>query len=97
MSIYDLHFDMKQFLCHLFGIAKNGGGTLQYIFFTPKKELIESNPFCQEIYKKIKEEISNIWNCEGIKQMCMNNNIQLPEPMMVDISSIKDIVLQNIL
>ena len=36
-SIYNLHFDMKQFLCHLFGIAKNGGGTLQYIFFFTKK------------------------------------------------------------
>ncbi len=97
MSIYDLRFDMKQFLCHLFGIAKNGGGTLQYIFFQPKKELMEKKSFCTEIYKKLEDEISAIWNSEIIKNMCNNNKIELPKSKMVDVSTITDIVLQNII
>ena len=96
-SIYDLRFDMKQLLCHLFGIAKNGGGTLQYIFFTPKKDFVETNPICKEIYKTLNDEIKSIWNCAEIKKMCKENNIHLPEPMFIDVSTIKDIVLQNIL
>ncbi|MBR5032439.1 MAG: hypothetical protein IKX70_02065 [Treponema sp.] len=95
-SIYKLHFDMKQFLCHLFGIANNGGGTLQYIFFTPKKELIKSNQFCKDIYKALKEEIESIWRSESIRKMCQDNNIKLPKPLMVEVSTINDIVFQNI-
>lgn len=95
-SIYALRFDMKQFLCHLFGIAKNSGGTLQYIFFTPKKELAETNEIAKAIYEKLNKEIETIWNCDSIKKMCKENNIHLPEPLMIDVSTIKDIILQNI-
>ncbi len=95
ISIYDLRFDMKQFLCHLFGLANNGGGILQYIFFQPKKELIEINPFCKGIYAKLQEEILSIWDCAGIKRMCKNNNIQIEKPQMIDVSTIDDIVLRN--
>ena len=94
-SIYSLHFDMKQFLCHLFGIARNGGGTLQYIFFTPKKELIEKNNFCKEIYKELENEINQIWNCEKIKAMINNFKIKLPHPQMIDVSTIDDVVLRS--
>lgn len=95
-SIYSLHFDMKQLLCHLFGIAKNGGGTLQYIFFTPKKKLIENNDFCKEIYKELETEINQIWNCNKIKTMIKTFNIELPHPQMVDVSTIDDVVINNL-
>ena len=95
-SIYDLRFDMKQFLCHLFGIAKNGGGTLQYIFFTPKKELIENNDFCKDTYNKLENEINQIWNCEKIKAMTTNFKIKLPHPQMIDVSTIEDVVMKKI-
>lgn len=94
-SIYSLHFDMKQLLCHLFGIARNGGGTLQYIFFTPKKELIENNEFCRNIYKELENEINQIWHCEKITTMINNFKIKLPHPQMIDVSSIEDVVLKN--
>lgn len=94
-SIYDLHFDMKQLLCHLFGIARNGGGTLQYIFFTPKKELIENNEFCRNMYKELEKEINQIWHCEKITTMINNFKIKLPHPQMIDVSSIEDVVLKN--
>ena len=94
-SIYSLHFDMKQLLCHLFGIARNGGGTLQYIFFTPKKELIENNEFCRNIYKELENEINQIWYCEKITTMINNFKIKLPHPQMIDVSSIEDVVLKN--
>lgn len=94
-SIYSLHFDMKQLLCHLFGIARNGGGTLQYIFFTPKKELIENNEFCRNMYKELENEIDQIWHCEKITMMINNFKIKLPHPQMIDVSSIEDVVLKN--
>lgn len=95
-SIYDLHFDMKQLLCHLFGIAKNGGGKLQYIFFTPKKELIENNEFCRNMYKELEEEINQIWHCEKIKAMINSCNIKLPPPQMIDVSTIDDVIINNL-
>lgn len=95
-SIYNLHFDMKQFLCHLFGIAKNGGGTLQYIFFTPKKDLIENNDFCRDIYKELENEINLIWNCEKIKAMTKKFKIKLPQPQMIEVSTMEDVVMKNI-
>ncbi len=94
-SIYSLHFDMKQLLCHLFGIARNGGGTLQYIFFTPKKEFIENNEFCKNIYKELENEINQIWHCEKITTMINNFKIKLPHPQMIDVSLIEDVVLKN--
>lgn len=95
-SIYDLRFDMKQFLCHLFGIAKNGGGTLQYIFFTPKKELIEKNDFCRNMYKELEAEINQIWKCKKIATMIKNFKIKLPQPKMIDVSTIDDVVIRNL-
>ena len=86
---------MKQLLCHLFGIARNGGGTLQYIFFTPKKELIENNEFCRNMYKELENEIDQIWHCEKITMMINNFKIKLPHPQMIDVSSIEDVVLKN--
>lgn len=94
-SIYSLHFDMKQLLCHLFGIARKGGGTLQYIFFTPKKDLIENNDFCKDLYNKLENEINQIWHCEKITTMINNFKIKLPHPQMIDVSSIEDVVIKN--
>ena len=78
-SIYDLHFDMKQFLCHLFGLANHNGGTLQYIFFTPNKKMIDNNIECKKLYEKLNEEIEMIWSSKVIAKMIQDNNIILPK------------------
>ncbi len=92
-SIYNLHFDMKQLLCHLFGLANNTGGTLQYIFFTPSKKIIENNEACQNFYKELNEEIEMIWSSKVIVKMIQENNITLPKPKMIDISKIDDFIM----
>lgn len=94
-SIYKLHFDVKQFLCHLFGLAHNGGGCLQYIFFTPKNELISSNSECSAFYRTLDEEIDKIWTSPIIQNMLKNNNIKLPKPLKIQVSEIKDFILQK--
>ena len=92
-SIYSWHFDVKQFLCHLFGIAKKGGGNLQYIFFTPSHELINKNSWCTDFYNKLDEEINNLWNSPKIQIMLKNCNIELPKPLKIQVSEIEDFIL----
>lgn len=96
-SIYYLEFDMKQFLCHLMGLANNGGGKLQYVFFTPSVKEIELNALCKEVYSTLHNEIDEIWNCSVIKNMCNKYNITLLKPMEVPVSDIDDFVLSNII
>lgn len=96
-SIYKLHFDVKQFLCHLFGLAHNDGGILQYIFFTPKEALISQNLFCKQIYDELKTEINMFWNeSPKIKKMINTYKIELPKPQMIDVSTIDDFVMNKL-
>ena len=92
-SIYSLHFDIKQFLCHLFGIAKKGGGNLQYIFFTPSNELINKNSWCTDFYNTLDEEIKNLWNSPKIQDMLKTYNIELSKPLKIQVSEIEDFIL----
>lgn len=94
-SIYDLHFDFKQFLCHLFGLANHNGGTLQYIFFTPSKQTIDKNIKCQKLYEELDKEIKMIWSSKVIKKMIKDNSIILPKPSMINITSIDDFICKN--
>ena len=95
-SIYELHFDMKQLICHLVGLEKNGGGKLQYIFFTPSEKLIKENNWCLELYKELHTEIQLIWNRPVIKGMINKANITLCEPLKIEIQNIDDFVLDSI-
>ena len=95
-SIYELHFDMKQLLCHLLGLEKNGGGKLQYIFFTPSEKLIKENDWCLNLYKKLHTEIEVIWNSPVINKMFDKANITLCEPLEIEIQNIDDFVLDSI-
>ena len=91
-----LRFDMKQFICHLLGMANNGGGKLQYIFFTPSKRLIEQACWCKEIYNELDKELSKIWNSNVITQMCKQNRISLLPPYKIEVQKIKDFVLEKL-
>ncbi len=95
-SIYDLHFDFKQFLCHLFGLANHNGGTLQYNFFTPSQKIIDQNIQCQKLYEVLYKEFEMIWSSKVIKKMIKDNNIILPKPNMIDISKINDFILKQL-
>lgn len=65
-------------------------------FFTPKKDLIENNDFCRDIYKELENEINLIWNCEKIKAMTKKFKIKLPQPQMIEVSTMEDVVMKNI-
>lgn len=95
-SIYELHFDMKQLICHLLGLEKNGGGKLQYILFTPSEKLIKENVWCLDLYEKLHEEIQIIWNSPVIKGMINKADITLCKPLEIEIQNIDDFVLSSI-
>lgn len=72
-------FDIKQFLCHLMGIAsqKNEESTLVYMFFKPKSEDVETQCKINETFKELKDEIEKIFKSKPIRTFCGRNNIKL--------------------
>lgn len=95
-SIYNLSFDFKQLICHLLGLANNNGGKLQYIFFTPNNHLIELNKSCQKLYENLRSEITEIWNCPVIQTMCSKYKITLLQPIYIQISHVRDFVIEQL-
>ena len=97
---YELHFNVKQLLCHLMAIAYGNKGkkaTLQYIIYTPACAEIKKSQALTELYANLKEEIDEIWNCQKIKDFCdrNNHNISLPKPRFREINTIKDTVYEQ--
>lgn len=92
LSIYDLHFDFKQFICHLLGIANEGGGTLEYVFFTPSEEMKKN---FDGIYKKLNTEIKEIKASPKIRKMCEENNIKIGFTY-ISVDTVEDFVVKRI-
>lgn len=91
-SIYDLRFDFKQFICHLLGIANEGGGTLKYVFFTPSEKMKKN---FDDIYKKLNTEIKEIKASQKIRKMCEENNIKI-DFTYKSVDTVEDFVLKRI-
>ena len=78
-------FDIKQFLCHLMGIASKMNdetqskkeSTLVYLFFKPKTDDIEINNKIDKVFRDLKTEIDLIFGCKPIKTFAEKNNIKL--------------------
>ena len=72
------HFDIKQLFTHLCAIIKDNklleNRKLQYVFFTPNKELIKGTQI-EEVYKELQNEIDDIVNSEVIRMAKDKYNI----------------------
>lgn len=80
LSDKQTRFDVKQFICHLLGIAQQSKGKnakLVYLFFKPlaKEEAISKE--IDLIFAELKEEIKAIFSCSIIREFCEENQIEL--------------------
>lgn len=76
-----VRFDIKQFLCHLLGIAsqkdKGVPAQLVYLFFKPKMDLENEQIQVDEVFEELKDEIRNIFSSKPIQNFTSKNNIKL--------------------
>ena len=79
-------FDVRQFICHLLGIAGKEGKrpcTLQYIFFRPNLGAFSkvSEDECQKrldgVYGELEKEVRDVFRTPKITGFCDNNHISL--------------------
>lgn len=69
-------FDFKQFLCHLLGIASQGGlATLVYLFFKPKNDSRQES--INKVFDELKDEIKIAFDNKYIQAFCGKHNIKL--------------------
>lgn len=74
------HFDVKQFICHLLGIAANTGkkpAKLVYLFFIPDVEDEQTKKEIKEFFDLLQGEIKAVFTSEPIVKFCKDNNISL--------------------
>lgn len=76
-----IRFDIKQFLCHLWGIAsqkdKDVQAKLVYLFFKPKMDLEIGRIQVEKVFEELQAEIKNIFSSKPIQIFISNNNIEL--------------------
>ena len=82
MKEFPKYFDLKQFLCHLLGVAcenhKEGkSATLAYLFFKPKTDVEAVAIELFEVYNGLQAEIIAIFTSSVIVRFCEENNIKL--------------------
>lgn len=73
-------FDVKQFICHLLGIAANRGdkpAKLVYLFFIPVVDDEETAGEIKEVFDQLQSEIKAIFTSEPIVNFCKAKNISL--------------------
>lgn len=95
----NLHFDLKQLICHLIAIANNNEDNLpiklKYIFFTPNSEVISKYKKVEELYRELKTEIQAILEKEStIKKFAENHNIsiEIDDSSFVQIREVDDFI-----
>ena len=76
-----IKFDIKQFLCHLWGITsqkdKDVPAKLVYLFFKPKMDLEFERIQVEKVFEELQAEIKNIFSSKPIQIFISNNNIEL--------------------
>ena len=80
----DLHFNLKQMICHLIAMAnsKKGYHTLQYIIYIPKLEIINQSNEFMKIYSELIKEIDEIFKPESeIMLFAHRHAINVPRPL----------------
>lgn len=85
-----IHFDVKQFVCHLIGLANSSSyRTLKYVFYCPS----DYKKMC--LYQELNKEINAIWNSPTIQAFLENHKINLPKPKFIDVGEITDFVYKD--
>ena len=80
LSDAHLRFDVKQFICHLLGIANQAKGKqakLVYLFFKPKSNDEKVNARIDEVFDELRDEIDSIFTSAVIVEFCLDNQIVL--------------------
>lgn len=82
MGAFPKYFDLKQFLCHLLGVAcenheERKSATLAYLFFKPKTDVEAEAMELFEVYNGLQSEIIAIFTSPAIVRFCEENNIKL--------------------
>lgn len=82
LKSFPKHFDLKQFLCHLLGIAcqnsgKNKEVTLVYLFFRPKTDdsIVEGELL--ELFSSLQKEIISVFTSPVIRTFCDEHKTSL--------------------
>ena len=74
-------FDIKQFLCHLMGIASRPNrqktARLVYLFFKPRMDCPREMEEIQQVFDELREEIRCIFRSDPIRRFLTANQIQL--------------------
>lgn len=82
LESFPRHFDLKQFLCHLLGIAcqnsgKNKEATLVYLFFRPRTDDSFVEEELLELFSSLQKEIISVFTSPAIRTFCAENKISL--------------------
>lgn len=92
--IYKMHFNVKQLLCHLMGIAENKEkkepAELRYVFFIPSS----ADEF--EVVRELKKEIESIKRSVVIRKMLESNNITLESFDFVNVREVADPIYDSL-
>ncbi len=74
-------FDIKQFLCHLLGIASENSGDkpakLVYLFFKPKTEDEATKRLIDDVFGELRKEIHALFFSKSIQRFIQKNKIHL--------------------
>jgi hypothetical protein len=75
----DSMFDVKQFLCHLLGIAsrKHDSAELVYLFFRPESPKAKEQQEIDALFAALTQEITTLFASAPIRNFCAAHNISL--------------------
>lgn len=97
LSDEHLRFDVKQFICHLLGIACQSKGKpakLIYLFFKPENDDEKTKARIDDVFDELKNEIDSLFTSEVIKEFCTVNQIGL-EVIVQECDSMKKLDIYN--
>ena len=96
-SIYKLHLDVKQLICHLIAMQNDESDKekhLQYIFFVPDEYNNKKDKNVNELYKSLVSEWKAVINSKSFKAFkTKNKNIFIEEPIFYPCSKIEDCII----
>ena len=77
---FPMYFDLKQFLCHLWGVAsqeRDRDKTLLYLFFRPKTEDDKLRTELEAVFDGLRAEIEAVFRSRAVMDFCRANRIAL--------------------
>ena len=93
---YELHFNLKQLICHLIAMANSAfspsPSKLQYVIYVPRIDLIDSHLEMKSLYQSLIHEVDRIWaQGSAISSFAKRHGIELPRPVYKTVDSIQEV------